>query len=314
MALIKCPECGKKFSEHADFCPNCGYKCSKELYEALKKDEHTFETSKLKSDKSKNKFFISGIALLILGVGFSLYILFWILMCAFREESWYWYFIWDDPLALGILILALILIFLSGILMSKKTPTWKKYSLYLIGGIFFLIICGEILNYNKYPSEAERAAAEAESQARWAAQEEERKQNAEKKAREARENPSSIEYYYGTWQYKYGSSFPDYEDMTITINEDGTAVMKVITKTVSDEDVEHIFYGSWYNYEKEEGKKPIISFDFTDDFGSNRCRINGDEGYWKAERCVLNDGYLYMNYTSYKAKNPNTRVKITKIK
>ena len=25
MALIKCPECGKKFSDKADACPNCAY-------------------------------------------------------------------------------------------------------------------------------------------------------------------------------------------------------------------------------------------------------------------------------------------------
>ncbi len=24
MALVKCPECNKEFSEHADCCPNCG--------------------------------------------------------------------------------------------------------------------------------------------------------------------------------------------------------------------------------------------------------------------------------------------------
>lgn len=30
MALIKCPECGKEFSEHAKNCPNCGYSPSTE--------------------------------------------------------------------------------------------------------------------------------------------------------------------------------------------------------------------------------------------------------------------------------------------
>ena len=25
MALIKCPECGKEFSDKAPACPNCGY-------------------------------------------------------------------------------------------------------------------------------------------------------------------------------------------------------------------------------------------------------------------------------------------------
>ena len=26
MALIKCPDCGKEFSENASTCPQCGYK------------------------------------------------------------------------------------------------------------------------------------------------------------------------------------------------------------------------------------------------------------------------------------------------
>lgn len=29
MALIKCPECGKDFSEMAEACPNCGYSIKK---------------------------------------------------------------------------------------------------------------------------------------------------------------------------------------------------------------------------------------------------------------------------------------------
>ena len=29
MALIKCPECGKKISSEAEICPHCGYVISK---------------------------------------------------------------------------------------------------------------------------------------------------------------------------------------------------------------------------------------------------------------------------------------------
>lgn len=39
MALITCPECKKKISEHASICPNCGYKLTPEMIAKIKKNE-----------------------------------------------------------------------------------------------------------------------------------------------------------------------------------------------------------------------------------------------------------------------------------
>lgn len=37
MALVKCPECNKEFSEHAECCPNCG--CPMSVIEQQKEEE-----------------------------------------------------------------------------------------------------------------------------------------------------------------------------------------------------------------------------------------------------------------------------------
>ncbi len=37
MALVKCPECNKEFSEHAECCPNCG--CPMSVIERQKEEE-----------------------------------------------------------------------------------------------------------------------------------------------------------------------------------------------------------------------------------------------------------------------------------
>ena len=39
MALTRCPECRKKISESAQFCPNCGF--------SFKKDEMNLKSTKL---------------------------------------------------------------------------------------------------------------------------------------------------------------------------------------------------------------------------------------------------------------------------
>jgi len=41
MALIKCPECGKEFSETANVCPQCGYrKRSQEVRNQIKENNN----------------------------------------------------------------------------------------------------------------------------------------------------------------------------------------------------------------------------------------------------------------------------------
>ena len=46
MSMIKCPECGKEISEHAESCPNCG--CPKEKFQKQ-------ETVKDVSENIQNK-------------------------------------------------------------------------------------------------------------------------------------------------------------------------------------------------------------------------------------------------------------------
>ena len=56
MALIKCSECGKEFSDKAPACPNCGCPTSEILkkYDATKRTEGT-QTDNIKSTRdSKN--------------------------------------------------------------------------------------------------------------------------------------------------------------------------------------------------------------------------------------------------------------------
>lgn len=44
MALIKCPDCGKEFSETASVCPQCGYKKKNaEVKEQMKKNNDFFK-------------------------------------------------------------------------------------------------------------------------------------------------------------------------------------------------------------------------------------------------------------------------------
>lgn len=42
MALIKCPECGKEFSDKAQACPNCGCPISEIVYTAIPNDKKEY--------------------------------------------------------------------------------------------------------------------------------------------------------------------------------------------------------------------------------------------------------------------------------
>ncbi len=62
MALIKCKECGKEFSDMAAACPNCGYNPS---LERKKKEEETL----LPEDKRKSKITAGFLCLFLWGFG-----------------------------------------------------------------------------------------------------------------------------------------------------------------------------------------------------------------------------------------------------
>lgn len=125
----------------------------------------------------------------------------------------------------------------------------------------------------------------------------------------------------GTWEYKYPKNWSDYQTLKITINEDETAVANVIRKTVSGEILDKTFYGSWYEANSSNGKTQIqFHFNDTGNYFRGRyyrdmevCATEGDK-YWDATNCVLMDGYLYEDFNQASAKNPEKRVKMSKIK
>lgn len=62
MALIKCKECGKEFSDMAEACPNCGYSPS---LERKKKEEQTL----LPENKRRSKITAGFLCLFLWGLG-----------------------------------------------------------------------------------------------------------------------------------------------------------------------------------------------------------------------------------------------------
>ena len=54
MALIKCPECGKEISEHAEICPHCGYSI-KDYFEKKKQEEKQKELQKEREERKKQE-------------------------------------------------------------------------------------------------------------------------------------------------------------------------------------------------------------------------------------------------------------------
>lgn len=67
MALIECPECGKKISDKAELCPHCGY-CAKRIQDAQKNTDEIVKSenhnkSKLKLSKKKIIWLSVGIIL-----------------------------------------------------------------------------------------------------------------------------------------------------------------------------------------------------------------------------------------------------------
>ena len=83
MAMIKCTECGKEYSDKASACPNCGCPISYSLVESIndnKSEEFEYETHKednelfsenddnFKKIKEHNKLIVESVILLILGI------------------------------------------------------------------------------------------------------------------------------------------------------------------------------------------------------------------------------------------------------
>ena len=79
MALIKCPDCGKMFSEYADCCPECGCPTAK-AKEVLppEKESRTVTTNKVVPQKTTSKKRVWGlltiVAILLIGIGTYFYV------------------------------------------------------------------------------------------------------------------------------------------------------------------------------------------------------------------------------------------------
>ena len=109
----------------------------------------------------------------------------------------------------------------------------------------------------------------------------------------------------GTYEYIQPANDSGYEKLLITINEDETAVAKLIIRGE-----EKTYYGYW---SKPSRNGESIPLNFTDNKAKNLdVWINGTESI-KLNRSVIKDDYLYANNDMAKAKNPEYRVKLKKI-
>lgn len=119
MALIKCPDCGKEFSDSAKQCPNCGYRN--------------------KVERDINYPLIGGVLLIMLGLFLSL------VVTPKNNSDIYYY-----PVTyIFVLILGIILLIAGGILISKKYEKAKKITYIAAGVILVIDIIVSIIGYNE---------------------------------------------------------------------------------------------------------------------------------------------------------------------
>ncbi|OOF59907.1 zinc-ribbon domain-containing protein [Rodentibacter myodis] len=52
MALLRCPECGKKISNHAEYCPSCGFSFKQENIERYRQK---LEERRLRNEEINRK-------------------------------------------------------------------------------------------------------------------------------------------------------------------------------------------------------------------------------------------------------------------
>lgn len=116
----------------------------------------------------------------------------------------------------------------------------------------------------------------------------------------------------GTYVYNQPDNSGRAEKLTITLNDDETAVAKAIVKGE-----EKTYYGSWSHYES----KGTTTLKFSDAYfswnGSTTSLLDAWIDWGEAiivDGSVIRDGYLYSNMDMAEAKNPEHRVKLEKTK
>ena len=291
MALIKCPDCGKEFSDSAKQCPNCGYK---------NKVERKINYSLIK--REINYSLIGGGLLIMLGLFQSLVVIPNNNLGIYYEPVTY----------IFLLILGIVLIIAGGILISKKYEKAKKITYIAAGVILVIDIIVTIIGYhNAFVWEEYRAQRNSESSAQT-----ENISGSENSAQaeERYVSPSTKDFYFGTWEYTQPNNQDGISSVKLVVNPDKTvqALLDVKGKEIT-------IYGSWdwlgeriwmqFN-DTEEHINGLLYIDhlrifkgYNDYFGIKYGQIKNEDGIT----------YLYEDSSDAKARNPNKRVELKKI-
>lgn len=286
MALMKCPDCGKEFSDSAKQCPNCGYKNKK--------------TKNINS--SLNFSLISGVVLAFIGLIISVF---------FTLASLFGY---NGPMIHHTvsyfiqLIIILTLFIIGGVLISNKYKKAKKLSL-IIGVLLLLIniICAPI----KINSEKQRLA-ENETESYMVSE------VVEVNDLTNSSNPNSLYNFIGTWGFNQPNNQDGLKSIKFIVNDDET-VQAIVNKNGKEITV----YGS-FNYYDHLPNQINMHFNDTEEHINGILYIDhlrifkGYNDYFGIKYGVIKgekDGkvYLYEESDDADAKNPNKRVELTKI-
>ncbi|MCM1309952.1 MAG: zinc ribbon domain-containing protein [Bacteroides sp.] len=286
MALINCPECGHQMSDTAKKCPNCGY--------------------------SNNKFNIDSIKPFILGgaigiIGLFIIILSFPIMSGFGGSI--------DPISSEFYMgCAMFLCGLIGLFLGfKKLRNQLHHSMLIFWGLSALCVITLVVFFLSVGFHHWESISTTEYEEYEITSQSERSTISSPTA--TNENA-----YLGTWEYIQPENNSNDEKLIITINEDNT----VTAEMVGDN---RIFYGSWHCWGGYGDEPKRINFSFTDTqvyvppYGNHGGGYTSALVAWKKwTECLditnstLLDGFLYAEDSYAKAKNPEKRVKMKKIK
>ena len=130
MSLVKCPECGKEFSEYAKECPVCGMPTVK--IKALKTNEENIVPDNKEQEKSavKREFFTKTVIIKII-ISISVLLILNIVLLDEVLTVSFW----------GLLLLNAVLCYAISILFTN----YKLAFAFMVGGVFFLMLFHKLL-------------------------------------------------------------------------------------------------------------------------------------------------------------------------
>lgn len=276
MALINCPECGHQMSDTANKCPNCGYKVK--------------NSSITKGFVSRINNPILGWLIVIIGlflVGISMptmsnfairYI------DPYYEEFYYG----------CILFLVGIFAMYYGFKILRKSFRYSMPVFYCVATISVLTLIGYMyaMGFDHWKPSFKSSQVEQPNNETSIAEE-------------------PVLDFIGTYVYNQPDNSGRAEKLTITLNDDETAVAKAIVKGE-----EKTYYGSWFKF-----NNGSIELKFRDAYFTWNGRTTSLLDAWIdwgeaiiVDGSVIRDGYLYSNLDMAEAKNPEHRVKLEKTK